>query len=91
VMDILSFENMKVRLNIFNVVKHPLDENECFFLDIIEEFVEDSLLGILIKDPLEACMTHFGFDDFNAKQYIDKVNCLLDTIAIMGRCKSKRN
>lgn len=42
-------EKMEVKLNIFNVTQHPPSENECFFLDIIKEFVEDSLPSILTK------------------------------------------
>jgi hypothetical protein len=61
----ISFGNMKVRLNIFNAFQHAPDQNECFFVDHIEEYVEDSLPGLLTEDPLEACLTHFGFEDFD--------------------------
>jgi hypothetical protein len=61
----ISFGNMKVRLNIFTAFQHAPNQNECFFLDNIEEYVEDSLPSLLTKDPLEACLTHFGFEDFN--------------------------
>jgi uncharacterized coiled-coil protein SlyX len=61
----ISFGNMKVRLNIFNAFQHAPDQNECFFVDHIEEYVEDSLPGFLADDPLEACLAHFGFEDFD--------------------------
>jgi hypothetical protein len=61
----ISFRNMKVRLDIFTTFQHAPDQNECFFLDNIEEYVEYSLLSLLTKDPLEACLTHFGFEDFD--------------------------
>jgi hypothetical protein len=77
----ISFGNMKVRLNIFNAFQHAPDQNECFFVDHIEEYVEDSLSSLLADDPLEACLTHFGFEDFNTDQYIEKVHNLLETAA----------
>jgi hypothetical protein len=77
----ISFGNMKVRLNIFNAFQHAPDQNECFFVDHIEEYVEDSLSSLLADDPLEACLTHFGFEDFNTYQYIEEVHNLLETAA----------
>jgi hypothetical protein len=77
----ISFGNMKVRLNIFNAFQHAPDQNECFFVDRIEEYVEDSLPSLLAEDPLEACLTQFGFEDFNMDQYIEEVHDLLETAA----------
>ncbi|XP_062150016.1 uncharacterized protein LOC133858551 [Alnus glutinosa] len=62
----------KVRLNIFNAFQHGPDQNECFFVDNIEEYVEDSLPSLLTRDPLEDCLTYFGSKDFNTNQYIDE-------------------
>jgi hypothetical protein len=77
----ISFGNMKVRLNIFNAFQHAPDQNECFFVDNIKEYVEDSLLNLLVDDPLEACLAHFGFEDFNIDQYVEEVHDLLETTA----------
>jgi hypothetical protein len=77
----ISFRNIKVRLNIFNAFQHALDQNECFFVDTIKEYVEDSLPSLLADDPLEACLAHFGFEDFNTNQYIEEVHDLLETVA----------
>jgi hypothetical protein len=77
----ISFRNIKVRLNIFNAFQHAPDQNECFFVDTIEEYVEDSLPSLLADDPLEACLAHFGFEDFNTNQYIEEVHDLLETVA----------
>jgi hypothetical protein len=77
----ISFGNMKVRLNIFTAFQHASDQNECFFVDNIEEYVEDSLPKLLTKDLLEACLTHFGFEDFDTDQYIKEVHDLLETAA----------
>jgi hypothetical protein len=50
-------------------------------VDNIEEYVEDSLPSLLADDPLEACLTHFGFEDFDTDQYIEEVHDLLETAA----------
>jgi hypothetical protein len=50
-------------------------------VDNIEEYVEDSLSSLLTKDPLEACLTHFGFEDFDTNQYIEEVHNLLEIAA----------
>jgi hypothetical protein len=77
----ISFGNMKVRLNIFNAFQYAPDQNECFFVDHIEEYVEDSLPSLLADDPWEACLAHFGFEDFDTDQYIEEVHDLLETAA----------
>jgi hypothetical protein len=53
-------------------------------VDNTKEYIEDSLPSLLTKDPLEACMTHFGFGDFGTDQYIDEVHDLLETAASAG-------
>ncbi len=60
----ITFGNMKVKLNIFNAFQHPPDTSEWFFLDILEESMEDSLPFLLTKDPLEVCLIHFSTKDF---------------------------
>jgi hypothetical protein len=77
----VTFGNMKVKLNIFNAFQHPPNTNECFFVDIIEETVEDTLPHLLMEDPLEACLSHFNFEDFDTEQYLGEVSSLLDTAA----------
>jgi hypothetical protein len=77
----ISFGNMKVRLNIFTTFQHAPDWNDCFFVDNIEEYVGDSLPNLLANDPLEACLTHFGFEDFDTDQYIEEVHDLLEIVA----------
>ena len=42
-------------------------------MDNIEEYVEDSLPSLLVDDPLEACLTHFRFEDFDTDQYIKRL------------------
>jgi uncharacterized coiled-coil protein SlyX len=77
----ISFGNMKVRLNIFNAFQCAPDQNECFFVNHIEEYVENSLPSLLADDLLEACLAHFGFEEFDMDQYIEEVHDLLETAA----------
>jgi hypothetical protein len=77
----ISFENMKVRLNIFNAFQLAPNHNECFFVDSIEEYVEDSFPSLLTDDPSEACLAHFGFEDFDTDQYVEEVHDLLEIAA----------
>jgi hypothetical protein len=43
-------EIVGLKLNIFHATEPPLSEKECFFLDLLKKFVEDSLFGILTKE-----------------------------------------
>ncbi|XP_059649976.1 uncharacterized protein LOC132295671, partial [Cornus florida] len=82
VMDI-AFGNMQVKLHIFHATQHPSNEDDCFLVDVIDEVVEESLPFIPSKDPLETCMSHFDFSNFDVDQAIQEVNSLLDISAIM--------
>jgi hypothetical protein len=42
-------EKVGVQLNIFHATQPPLSKNECFFLEILKQFVEDSLPDSLTK------------------------------------------
>jgi hypothetical protein len=35
----------------------------------------------LANDPLEACLAHFGFEDFDTNQYVEEVHDLLEIVA----------
>jgi hypothetical protein len=50
-------------------------------VDNIEEYVEDSLPSLLTNDPLEACLSQFGFEDFDTDQCIEEIHDLLETAA----------
>ena len=49
----VSIMNMRIRLNIFKAYAQPVfeDEFECFFVDVINEMVEEALPAILSNDP----------------------------------------
>ena len=78
----LSFGNMTMELNIFNVTKQPHEEDEFFKANMIEELVEDLFIYNHTDDPLEACLTHSGLS-FNDDSAIAGVNALLDAPPII--------
>ncbi|KAH9800793.1 hypothetical protein KPL71_000796 [Citrus sinensis] len=84
----LSFGNITMELNIFNVTKQPQEEDEFFKANMIEELVEDLFIYNHTDDPLEACLTHSGLS-FNDDSAIAGVNALLDAPPIMDTTKWK--
>ncbi|XP_059639032.1 uncharacterized protein LOC132281338 [Cornus florida] len=77
VMD-LSFGNMNVRLNIFNSNQCPSDDKDYFFVDTIDECVEEMVPFALTKDPLEAYLSYFDTESFDVDKSIEEVNVTLD-------------
>ena len=85
----LSFGNMTMELNIFNVTKQPQEEDEFVEANMIEELVEDSFISNHTNDPLEACLAHSDLS-FNDDSAIVEVNALLDTPPFMDTTKRKK-
>ena len=78
----ISFENKKVKLNIFNATQGPSKDKDYFIIDlidIIQESVEESLTLILTKDPIFTCLVYFDIDEFKCDSYTREVNTLLDS------------
>ena len=73
----VSFENKKMRLNIFNgSPKPPMDNyNE---VNMLEEVIDTQLLLLLDSDALQTCLTHFEVDNFDIDEYTKDVNMLLE-------------
>ncbi|XP_024044701.1 uncharacterized protein LOC107174952 [Citrus sinensis] len=84
----LSFGNMIMELNIFNVTKQPQEEDEFVEANMIEELVEDSFISNHTDDPLEACLTHSDLS-FNDDSAIAEVSALLDAPPITDTTKWK--
>ncbi|KAH9792899.1 hypothetical protein KPL71_004332 [Citrus sinensis] len=75
----LSFGNMTMELNIFNIAKQPHNADDGIVdVDLIEALVDDTFVSNLSDDPLQTCLTHFGLD-FDIDRLIDEVNALLDS------------
>ncbi|XP_042515343.1 uncharacterized protein LOC122089710 [Macadamia integrifolia] len=47
----------------------PQHEDECFFVDMIDEVVVEYTPVILADDPMQQCLTFFGGDDFDVDSY----------------------
>ncbi|XP_028070065.1 uncharacterized protein LOC114272538 [Camellia sinensis] len=77
VMEVL-FGNMQVKMDVFQASEHPSNDSECCTVDMVNELMEDILPFTLLIDPLETCLTHFGFENFEIDRSIEKVNILLD-------------
>ncbi|KAH9794255.1 hypothetical protein KPL71_004834 [Citrus sinensis] len=84
----LSFGNMTMELNIFNVTKQPQEEDKVVEANMIEELVEDSFISNHTDDPLEACLTHSDLS-FNNDSAIAEVIALLDAPLITDTTKWK--
>ncbi|KAK9187298.1 hypothetical protein WN944_018690 [Citrus x changshan-huyou] len=85
----LSFSNMTMELNIFNIAKQPHNADDGIVdVDLIEALVDDTFLSNLSDDPLQTCLTHFGLD-FDIDRSVDEVNALLDSAPSMDTNKWK--
>ena len=73
----LSFGNMIVELNIFNITKQPLDKDDVK-VDLIKELVNYTFPSNLNNDPLQKCLIHFSLK-FDINKSIDEVNALFDS------------
>jgi hypothetical protein len=56
----ISFGNMTVELNIFDISNQLIKYDEVESVCLIEEIKEDTVDKYSIKDPLEACLAQFG-------------------------------
>ena len=74
----LSFENMKIELNIFHTSSQPsiMDDHE--EVESVNHTFEESYY----EGPLEKCLDHFGMN-FDIEKSIEEVNALLDSVPIM--------
>ncbi|KAK9187457.1 hypothetical protein WN944_018852 [Citrus x changshan-huyou] len=85
----LSFGNMTMELNIFNIAKQPHNADDGIVdVDLIEALVDDTFLSNLSDDPLQTCLTHFGLD-FDIDRSVDEVKALLDSAPSMDTNKRK--
>ena len=52
----LSFGNMTLELNVFNVCKHPAQDIEVHEVDFIEELIDQHFTTSILSDPLDVCL-----------------------------------
>jgi len=73
----ISFGNMTVELNIFDISKQPLETTEIGSACLIEEIIEDTIDETSIEDPLEACFAQFG-EDLDLDKLLEQANAMLE-------------
>jgi hypothetical protein len=72
----LSFENMILEMNIFNIYKHLGDDNNLQEVDLIEELVYDQFESTLSKtkfDEFEELQMIYSQEEINEKKGTDNV------------------
>jgi hypothetical protein len=79
----LTFGNMTVELNIFNIYKQPAidDDEEIVEVYMIQNLVESKFVHSMISDPIEACLLNPNSDDIELDMAIDILddNPVMDT------------
>jgi hypothetical protein len=73
----ISFGNMTVKLNIFDISRQPFEYEEVRSAFFIEEIVEETINDLSFDDPLGECLTTLG-GDMNLDTLLDQANALLD-------------
>jgi preprotein translocase subunit SecA len=84
----ISFGNITMELNIFQIRKQPLDYDQmnqvCLIKEIVDEVIEESS----IKDPLEACLAQFG-EDLDLEKLMEQADALLETASLVSNEKEE--
>jgi hypothetical protein len=79
----ISFGNMAVELNIFDISNQLLKYDEVESVCLIEEIKEDTVDESSIKDPLEACLAQFG-EDLNLDKLLGQADALLESTPLVS-------
>jgi hypothetical protein len=77
----ISFGNMTVELNIFDISKQPLETIEIGSACLIEEIIEDTIDETSIEDPLEACFAQFG-EDLDLDKLLKQADAMLELASL---------
>jgi hypothetical protein len=80
----ISFGNMTVELNIFDISKRPRECDEIGSACLIEEIIEEESS---IKDPLEACFAQFE-EDLDLDALLEQANVVWSLL--LWRARKKR-
>ena len=84
----LSFGNMTVELNVFNVAHKGVEIDDLCDVNMIETATHDFFLQMNGNDPFEKCLAQFGMNiDLNSS--ISEVNSLLESTPLMDTEKWK--
>ena len=84
----ISFGNMIVELNIFDIIKQPLEYDEVRHVCLIEEIIEETIYESNIEDPLEACLVQFG-DDLDLDKLFEQTVAILKSALLESSEREK--
>ena len=79
----ISFGNMTVELNIFDISKQVPDNEDICEVNMIGSLVHDTFLQTSCEDPLKACLTRFDYN-LDTEKSIEEVNALLDYVPLLS-------
>ena len=79
----ISFGNMTVELNVFDISKQVLDNKDICEVNMIGSLVHDTFLQSSCEDPLKACLTPFDCN-LDIEKSIEEVNALLDSVPLLS-------
>jgi hypothetical protein len=84
----ISFRNMTMELNIFQIRKQLLDYDQMHQVCLIEEIIDEVIEESSIQDPLEACFAQFG-EDLDLDKVIEQADALLETAPLVSSEKEE--
>jgi hypothetical protein len=76
----ISFGNMTVELNIFDISRQSIEYEEVRSACLIEEMVEETVNELSIDKPLRECLIAFG-GDMNLDTLLEQADTMLDSVA----------
>ena len=79
----ISFGNMIVELNIFDINKQVLDNEDICGVNMIEGLVRDAFIESSCEDSLKACLTCVDCN-LDTEKSIEEVNALLDFVPFLS-------
>uniref|UniRef100_A0A2N9H7D8 Reverse transcriptase/retrotransposon-derived protein RNase H-like domain-containing protein n=1 Tax=Fagus sylvatica TaxID=28930 RepID=A0A2N9H7D8_FAGSY len=79
----LSFGHMTLEVNIFNIGKQLVEDDECEVANWVDVVVEDQFHNTYFSDPLESCIVNSYDLDSSINSEITDVCSLLDDFQVM--------
>jgi hypothetical protein len=84
----ISFSNMTVELNIFDISKKPREFDEIGSVCLIEEILEGVIEESSTKDSLEACFAQFR-EDLDLDTLLEQANAILEFAPLESKEKEE--
>jgi hypothetical protein len=84
----ISFENMTVELDIFQIIKQPLDYDQMHQVCLIEEIIDEVIEESGIEDTLEAYFAQFR-EDLDLDKLIEQVDALSESAPLVSSEKKE--